>query len=321
MSDDRVYIRFKGKTLGPLTLQKVQDLARRGQITRMHELSPDGISWVKAEEFGGVFQSSRTVVESTSSISLGTSEDFLATDASSSRVVSHGTPRPGDVPDQGVEWYAHIGGENRGPMNTSAIQSAINNGQIAKDTLTWRAGFDEWRPASESFAQSFGHDPLMNGGRPAQTAYDPMTQTAARTATSGDVFYELHRQRPWVLLLSGLILIAGFLYAIFWIVFMVVGADSRFGGSGAGSVKVVTGLLGLILSGIIVAAGWLLLRYATALKDIAIHRSEAMQLESARRLFLFWRYLGIAALTVIVLTAAFVAIGSMMAAGAGAGAV
>lgn len=321
MSDDRVYIRFKGKTLGPLTLQKVQDLARRGQITRMHELSPDGISWVKAEEFGGVFQSSRVVADSNSSVSHGTSEEILAKDGNSLLAVSHATPRQGDVPDQGVEWYAHIGGENRGPMNTSAIQSAINSGQIAKDTLTWRAGFDEWRPASESFPQSFGQDPLMNGGRSSQAAHGPATRTAPGIVASGDVFYELHRQRPWVLLLSGLILIAGFLYAIFWVVYMVVGADSRFGGSGTGSVKVVTGLLGLIVSGIIIAAGWLLLRYATALKDIAIHRSEAMQLESARRLFLFWRYLGVAALTVIVLMAAFVAIGSMMAAGAGAGAV
>jgi|GEM_PF-1373249 len=318
MSDDRVYIRFKGKTLGPLTLQKVQDLARRGQITRMHDLSPDGISWVKAEEFGGVFQSSRSPAGADSAATAVASDDTYTLTDNSSRGTNHATPRPGDVPDQGVEWYAHIGGENRGPMNTSAIQAAIANGQVQKDTLVWRAGFDEWRPASESFAQALGISPLTQGNKATNSI---VTGPNKNPGASGDVFYELHRQRPWVLFLSGLILTAGVLYAIFWIVFMVVGAESRFGSSGAGSAKVITGLLGLIVSAITISVGWLLYRYGVALKDIAIHRSEAMQLEAARRLFLFWRYIGISALTIIVLVVFFVAVGSMMAAGAGAGAV
>lgn len=318
MSDERVYIRFKGKTLGPLTLQKVQDLARRGQITRMHDLSPDGISWVKAEEFGGIFQSSRSSADAGSAATTAASDENYTLADNTSRGTNHATPRPGDGPDQGVEWYAHIGGENRGPLNTSAIQAAIAGGQVQRDTLVWRAGFDEWRPASESFAQALGLSPLTQGS---QAINSIVTRPNNSPGAIGDLFYELNRQRPWVLFLSGLILTAGVLYAIFWIVFMVVGADSRFGSSGAGSAKVITGLLGLIVSAITISVGWLLYRYGAALKDIAIHRSESMQLEAARRLFLFWRYIGIAALTIIVLIAAFVAVGSMMAAGAGAGAV
>jgi hypothetical protein len=39
MSLDRVYIRFKGRVLGPLTQEKTMDMVKRGQITRQHELS------------------------------------------------------------------------------------------------------------------------------------------------------------------------------------------------------------------------------------------------------------------------------------------
>ncbi len=34
-----------------MSADKTRELVRRGQITRVHELSPDGIEWRKAEEF------------------------------------------------------------------------------------------------------------------------------------------------------------------------------------------------------------------------------------------------------------------------------
>ena len=48
MTDVQIYIRFKGRTLGPFSLERASEMKRRGQITRLHELSTDGMSWVKA---------------------------------------------------------------------------------------------------------------------------------------------------------------------------------------------------------------------------------------------------------------------------------
>jgi hypothetical protein len=55
MGDDQIFVRFKGRTLGPFSLERAMDMKRRGQITRLHELSTDGMSWVRATEFELLF--------------------------------------------------------------------------------------------------------------------------------------------------------------------------------------------------------------------------------------------------------------------------
>ncbi len=75
--DDKIYVRFRGRTVGPLTSQKIQDMVRRGQITRLHELSDDGSSWTRADEFRDFFATMRAEVTK----NLGP----LSTSASASR--------------------------------------------------------------------------------------------------------------------------------------------------------------------------------------------------------------------------------------------
>lgn len=55
VQNERYYVRFKGRVLGPLTREKTMDLAKRGQITKQHELSPDGVAWKQAQEFPDLF--------------------------------------------------------------------------------------------------------------------------------------------------------------------------------------------------------------------------------------------------------------------------
>ncbi len=53
---ERLYIRFKGRVLGPLTGEKVAELVKRGQITKQHEISTDSTEWKKAEEYPDLFR-------------------------------------------------------------------------------------------------------------------------------------------------------------------------------------------------------------------------------------------------------------------------
>lgn len=326
MSDDRVYVRFKGKTLGPLTLQKVQDLAKRGQITRMHDLSSDGMSWMKAEEFGGVFPSQRiaTAAHAANGAAQAVHGAALAEtiafgDLEPAETTNAATMRPGESPDSNVEWYAHIGNENRGPMTMQAMQATFNSGKITRETLVWRAGFDEWKPASDAFPQWFGQVTPMNQNGAGNT---PQSQIViSHDVKASDLFYELHRQRPWVLLLSGILITIGTLTAIFWLAFMIANAESKLNLALSGGVKVIVGLIGLAFAGVVITSGWLLLRYAAALKDIAIHRNTAMPTEAARRLFFFWRFVGIAILTVFGGYAALIMLLAALGMGFGAGAV
>ncbi len=53
--EERYYVRFKGRVLGPMSKDKTIELIRRGQISRMHELSPDGLAWKPAEDLPSCF--------------------------------------------------------------------------------------------------------------------------------------------------------------------------------------------------------------------------------------------------------------------------
>jgi len=297
MADDNIYVRFKGKTLGPLTHQKIQDLARRGQITRMHDLSSDGMSWVKAEEFGDIFSSSRTVKTATLQPTIATASPaggYRAEIADSG--FGQASPRPNEAPDQTVQWYAHVGGENRGPMDAAAIKSLINAAQIDRETLIWRPGFDDWKPAGDCLPDSF---PQPTFAQPESFVGSASISQAARPISANldrNLYYELQRPRPWALLVAGLAALFGLLHAIYWIVVMIVGSNLPF----LGSAKVIMGLTGLAVSGIVLMGAYLTYSYADSLKDIAIHREEYRAVEAARRLAALWKFIGIGVLSLIL---------------------
>jgi len=314
MSEDRLYIRFKGKILGPLTSQKIQELARRGQITRMHDLSPDGRSWVKAGEYGNLFPGDKSA-DSRPANGAEHADGPIPVSPMNSQAASvapnPAAGRPTESPDLSVQWYAHIGGENRGPLTTASLMSSVNSGQVAPDTLVWRAGFDDWRPAGECFPQSFSQPAETQANVPGGNYVKVSATGAAR-----DLYYELQASRPWALLLGWLSSAIGVLSAIYWVVFMIVGSNLRI----VGSAKVIVGLVGLTFAGVLIFGGVLVLRYAASLKDIAIHRGEGRAIEAARRLAAVWRLLGITVLIIIGLGVGGTILMLVIGAGIGAGA-
>ena len=53
--DTQLYIRVRGRVLGPYDQEKLQSLARRGQLSRMHEISEDATNWVHASAYPQLF--------------------------------------------------------------------------------------------------------------------------------------------------------------------------------------------------------------------------------------------------------------------------
>ena len=53
--EDQLYVRLRGRVLGPYDTAKLQSLAKRGQLSRMHEVSPDSINWVPASKYLKLF--------------------------------------------------------------------------------------------------------------------------------------------------------------------------------------------------------------------------------------------------------------------------
>ena len=107
VQDERFYVRFKGRVLGPLTRDKTLELAKRGQITKQHELSPDGVAWKQAHEFAGFFTSERAIANQ-----------------STVREKQQEASAP-EAPTE--EWYAHFNNSNQGPVDSKGMKNWIAN--------------------------------------------------------------------------------------------------------------------------------------------------------------------------------------------------
>ena len=120
VQNERFYVRFKGRVLGPLTREKTLELAKRGQITKQHELSPDGQAWRLAEEFTEFFaQPTR-----------GKKSETQADVSLQATIV-----QPEILEEQ---WYAHFDGSNQGPVNEAMMRQWIKESKVRRDTMVWK---------------------------------------------------------------------------------------------------------------------------------------------------------------------------------------
>ena len=143
---ENYFVRVRGHTLGPYSLDKLQQMVRKGQVGRTQEMSTDGESWAAATTFPEVF--ARPVV-------VGTLVDepaasIAATDQIDS-ISQLGQPSGGPpaVVSVGPQWFYSSGGEQSGPVPTAQLISIARGGQLEQYDLVWREGMDAWESASD----------------------------------------------------------------------------------------------------------------------------------------------------------------------------
>jgi hypothetical protein len=51
------------------------------------------------------------------------------------------------VPER--QWFIAFGGTAHGPLAESALPDEARAGHLKRDTLVWREGMSDWKPASE----------------------------------------------------------------------------------------------------------------------------------------------------------------------------
>jgi len=139
MSDEKYFVRFRGRTLGPFNESRLRELIKRGQVTRMHELSPDGVSWQPADsmtDFFGQERGQQTVQHT---------ED-PGTD------VGNAVQQP---PVGNAAWYANLNNEQKGPVTKQQLGQWVASGAITQETLVWQEGTEDWEPANVAISEFF----------------------------------------------------------------------------------------------------------------------------------------------------------------------
>lgn len=278
VQNERFYVRFKGRVLGPLTREKTLELTKRGQITKQHELSPDGVTWKQAHEFPGFF----------------TSEHAVANQSAVQEKLKEATAP--ETPTE--EWHAHFNNTNQGPVDSIGMKNWIALGMVNKETMVWRPGMSEWQTAELIRPEWFG---VSNAGK--SVSQQPQTHSDSLDSgagSRGDLSTTLVRMRASVLFLA----ITGVVIGTVWMIgsiasfFMVATRD----GSGPAKVMAVILSLALVATSIAWFTGSVfLLQFGNRL-SVLVYRSVTYDIERAlQTLVRFWKFTAVVVLIWLII--------------------
>ncbi|QDV43125.1 hypothetical protein Enr13x_29790 [Stieleria neptunia] len=269
---ERVFIRFRGRTIGPLTPDKVKDMVRRGQVTRMHELSGDGLSWMKADEFGNFFP--RAVASGGMAGDMAASASSVPPGGEGSHGEGGAAPAASD--NATAQWYAHVNGEKQGPVSMDQMRLYSEAKILKKDSLVWKNGMDTWKPAAEVIPELFG-------GAAAKSGQTIVSHVDSETppADGGALATELAKHHALILAFGVSLLIIAAIFMVGQIVALNQGGRKLKSDTMSAAIRIS-------LSGVAAIAGVMAVQASVKLKAAAQSSSAIAALMAARTLNQFW---------------------------------
>ncbi len=133
------FIRLRGVTKGPLSVEKLKKLAQTGQFTRSHQISTDGKNWSGAEEFKDLFPVRAAAPVKSVGVTLS-AQVTTSSQSNSSSAETSSVPRTEEV----REWQYAIGQQQNGPVTLDELRLMYDGRQIKANTLIWKKGLRDW---------------------------------------------------------------------------------------------------------------------------------------------------------------------------------
>ena len=170
---EEFFIRFRGRTVGPYEVSQLQQMARKGRLSRATEVSSDGASWEPASSYPEIFQKPKAgdVAASSAFEDLG---DPISSDNLGGFYSQSGTPSqsPSTAVSQSPQWYYTQGGAQLGPVPQETIVGLVSSGQLSASENVWRDGMPSWVPLEQVDAfRSAIIVPVVNVSQAARGGY------------------------------------------------------------------------------------------------------------------------------------------------------
>lgn len=214
----------------------------RGQVTSLHEISANGVDWQPAEKMNQFFSTDRNAQEEIIEAEVVEPEPKPST----------GSPGGDNIPNTNT-WYAHIGGENKGPVSEQQLLLWKRSGRLTKETLVWKDGMSDWTPAEIAFPSYF-IDYRSSGGQQTTWSQNQSSQTNGRgtgNRTSGSDLPSGMSITSMILGIISVVTCTGFLTGVPAIIFSAVALSRCNKGTGGGKGMAITGLTTGIISSIV----------------------------------------------------------------------
>jgi hypothetical protein len=261
---EKIFVRFRGRVLGPITKEKFDELVKRGQIARDHELSPDGIAWKLAGDYPELFGGRDTTASQNSVL---------------------------ETSNRTEEWYVNIEGKSRGPYSLDLLQTWNDTGLLKEDTPVWIEGLPDWTTAGLAFKSWFETKKSASNASPQTSPYPSEVSSLISVIAS---------PRIWIAIVAilGLITCAlGILLNLFQLGLVVSSETEEF----SKAFSIVLGILRLILVGCLVVICVTLLNYSGRLKRLQLSGSQEELFFAAQAHGRFWKTIGVLSIIVMIL--------------------
>lgn len=147
MSDKRLYVRVRGRVIGPFSRAQLKALRERGQFHRFHEVSEDRKQWVSAATLEELF--------------TGAAEGALVMEPAATQ----GRAEPASAP--AAEWYyVDDKGNQAGPVAAEQLLGFARAGTVKGETLVWKEGLANWTTLADTGL--LAGLPPSGGGQPSR---------------------------------------------------------------------------------------------------------------------------------------------------------
>ena len=274
---EQYFIRLRGRVQGPFDAERLRQLARRGQFSRLHEVSTDGQQWISGKDRPELF-----AVAAEAPVPVATAQRASAQSTNQHSALA--TPPTTTPPAEA--WFYVEGGKEQGPVDRHVLASLFASGQLAPNAEVWRSGMNEWVPASNI--------PGLISIRSVSPASEKQTPMVEMPQVSGDVVRVLVESRPWLIFIGVVTFLYAALLALAGMVGIVVGSRRN------QAPLTIEGFASLIGAAVFCLAGILLMRYASGISQVERRNSELHLSVALARLKSFWVFVGILLIVLLV---------------------
>ena len=135
--DTHLWVKEKGRVLGPYTIDKLKELVDENWLSKMHLISADQMTWVDAGDYQNGMLWNRTNQQPVEEVepSLSIDNDSVA-----------------DIPTpstEGVEWWYTRNGQQLGPITVEQLKNMFGCGDLKPDEQVWTDGMKYWKAAQD----------------------------------------------------------------------------------------------------------------------------------------------------------------------------
>lgn len=161
-ADQKFQVRRQGRRLGPFNRTQIDRMIDRQQLGPKDEISPDGQNqWHRVDQWQ---LDQQTTVDQGITDSQGAGNEANRSEMDSHSQQTSASASAGEA--FGGDWYVSIDGNRQGPMDEHMLGRWISERRINAETLMWRSGMPDWKPARDILPAALMASPLAAAGTP-----------------------------------------------------------------------------------------------------------------------------------------------------------